>query len=147
MSAVPSVRAKAVCVIRRDDTVLLIPGYDNVRELGFFVPPGGGVEFGEHSSETVIREVKEELGVDVVGPELLGIIENIFEFQGRPGHEVIFAYSATFADPILYERDRFEGVESNHAAFTAEWISLASFRAEENVLFPEGLLELLLADD
>ena len=139
----PSVRAKAVCVIRRGDAVLLIPGYDEVRRVGFFIPPGGGVEFGEHSSETVIREVMEELGVLVADPELLGIFENIFEYRGRPEHEVIFAYSARFADPELLERDRFEGVESNHTPFVAEWVSLETFAAGDNVLFPEGLLALL----
>ena len=138
-----SVRAKAVCVIRRGDAVLLIPGYDEVREIGFFIPPGGGVEFGEHSSQTVVREVMEELGVDVTGAQLLGIFENIFEYRGRPEHEVIFAYSASFSDATLYERDRFEGVESNHARFVAEWVDLESFATEENVLFPEGLLSLL----
>ena len=142
----PSVRAKAVCVIRRDDAVLLIPGYDEVRDVGFFILPGGGVEFGEHSSETVVREVMEELGVAVIRPQLLGIFENIFEYRGRPEHEVIFAYSAAFSDATLYERDRFEGVESNHVAFVAEWVPLESFATKENVLFPDGLLSLLRGD-
>lgn len=141
-----SVRAKAVCVIRRGDGVLLIPGYDHVRDVGFFIPPGGGVEFGEHSSETVVREVREELGLEVVDPVLLGIFENIFEYQGRPEHEVIFAYSATFADQQLLRLDRFDGVESDHASFVAEWIGLETFASGENVLFPEGLLELLRGD-
>ena len=104
------------------------------------------MEFGEHSSETVVREVREELGVEIMNPELLGIFENIFEYQGRPEHEVIFAYSATFADPQLLELDRFEGVESDHVSFIAEWIHLETFATGENVLFPEGLLELLRGD-
>ena len=140
------VRAKAVCVIQRGDALLLIPGYDEVRDVGFFIPPGGGVEFGEHSSHTVVREVMEELGVVVSEPQLLGIFENIFEYRGRPEHEIIFAYSASFADPELLERDRFEGVESNHAPFVAEWVPLETFVTAENVLFPEGLLTLLRGD-
>ena len=140
---VASVRAKAVCVIRRGDDVLLIPGYDEVKRAGFFIPPGGGVEFGEHSADTVVREVMEELGVVVVEPVLLGIFENIFEYRGRAEHEVIFAYGARFADSGLLERDRFEGVESDHAPFVAEWVSLETFSTGENILFPEGLLALL----
>ena len=142
----PTPRAKAVCVIRRGDDVLLIPGYDDVKRVGFFIPPGGGVEFGEHSSDTVVREVMEELGVVVVEPHLLGIFENIFEYRGRAEHEIIFAYGARFADADLLERDGFEGVESDHRPFVAEWVSIETFATGENILFPEGLLALLRED-
>ena len=74
---------------------------------------------------------------------LVRIFENIFEYRGRPEHEIIFAYSASFSDAALYHRDRFEGVESNHVPFVAEWVSLESFSGPEKVLFPEGLLRLL----
>jgi ADP-ribose pyrophosphatase YjhB (NUDIX family) len=66
-----------VCVLQRGDELLLIPGYDRVRDIGFFIPPGGGIEFGEHSSTAVIREVMEEFGVRVEAPRLLGVFENI----------------------------------------------------------------------
>ncbi|HWK90874.1 MAG TPA: NUDIX domain-containing protein [Luteimicrobium sp.] len=35
--------------------------------------PGGGLEFGEHPTETVVREVREETGYAVEPGELLGI--------------------------------------------------------------------------
>ena len=139
-------RAKAVCVIRRGDAVLLIHGYDEVRDVRFFIPPGGGVEFREHSSEAAVREVREEFGAEVVDVELLGIFENIFEYRGRPEHEVVFAYSASFEDAALYERERFDGVESNHVPLVAEWVPLESFSGPGRVLFPEGLLARLTGE-
>lgn len=35
--------------------------------------PGGKVEFGEHPAQTVVREVKEEVGIDVTVERLLNV--------------------------------------------------------------------------
>ncbi len=60
---------------------------------------GGGVEFGETSLEAVVREVREELGATLIDPALLGVLENHFELDGEPGHEVVFVYSGTLDPP------------------------------------------------
>ncbi|MBS7646766.1 MAG: NUDIX hydrolase [Candidatus Bathyarchaeia archaeon] len=39
--------------------------------------PGGIVELGEKAEEAVIREVKEETGLDVAEPELVDVVDNI----------------------------------------------------------------------
>ncbi|MEM2995126.1 MAG: NUDIX hydrolase [Candidatus Bathyarchaeia archaeon] len=39
--------------------------------------PGGLVELGENVVQTVIREVKEETGLDVEKPELIDVVDNI----------------------------------------------------------------------
>jgi ADP-ribose pyrophosphatase YjhB (NUDIX family) len=60
---------------------------------------GGGVEFGETSHEAVVREVREELGATLIAPCLLGVLENHFELDGDPGHEVVFVYSGRLDPP------------------------------------------------
>lgn len=39
--------------------------------------PGGIVELGEKVEQTVVREVKEETGLLVNRPELLGVVDNV----------------------------------------------------------------------
>ena len=134
-------RPIAIAIVRRDDRVLVFAVPDRVKNLTGYRPPGGTIEFGETGAQTVVREIKEELGVDVVDPRYLGTLENIFSYLGKPGHELVRVYETRFADPSLYERDQFACVEANGVAFTCEWKPVAAFRPEE--LYPTGLLELI----
>jgi ADP-ribose pyrophosphatase YjhB (NUDIX family) len=62
---------------------------------------GGGVELGERSVEAVVREIGEELGTMLLEPRLLGVLENLFVFEGEAGHEVVFVYAGELADPDI----------------------------------------------
>lgn len=141
----PLIRPKVVCVFRRGGELLLIPGHDRVTDRPYYVPPGGGVEFGEHSSDAIRREVREELGAEINRPQLLSVLESVFSYNGLDEHEIVFVYSADFEDPALYRAERLSGVESNGVEFTAEWVELNTIGSHEGALFPEGLLGLLRA--
>jgi ADP-ribose pyrophosphatase YjhB (NUDIX family) len=80
-----SIRAKAVCVCRRSDCILVGPGLDSVKGEMFYGPLGGGVEFGERAADAIRREMFEELGVQLGDVTLLGVLENIFTYDGAPG--------------------------------------------------------------
>ncbi len=59
---------------------------------------GGGVELGERAEEAVVREIAEELRATLVEPRLLGVLENVFTYDGKPGHEVVFVYAGRLAE-------------------------------------------------
>jgi 8-oxo-dGTP pyrophosphatase MutT (NUDIX family) len=53
----------------------------------FWTFPGGRAEVGETSSETLKREMREELGVEVTVERLLWSVENFFHYEGHYFHE------------------------------------------------------------
>jgi len=99
------VRALALAIIRRGDELLVFEVPDPVRKVTGFRPPGGSIEFGETGAAAVVREIREELGLEIVDPRYLGTVENIYEWLGRPGHEIVLLYAARFADATAYGRD------------------------------------------
>lgn len=108
----------------------------------FYGPLGGGVEFGEYAEEAMRREMREELGVELADVQLLGVLENVFTYDGRPGHEIAFVLEARLADERLYTREVLHAVEGA-TAFAARWVPLATFARGGPPLYPEGLYDLL----
>jgi ADP-ribose pyrophosphatase YjhB (NUDIX family) len=95
---------KAMAVIRRPrDGALLVSEYNGPRTPPFQRPLGGHVEFGEYAADTIRREFPEEIGQEVTDVRLLGVVENLFRWQDRDEHEVVFVFSARFTDPAAYE--------------------------------------------
>ena len=137
------VRAVAVAVIRRHDEILVADIPDEIKGITGYRPLGGTIEFGERGDETIVRELREELGAEIVDTRYLGTLENIFAYRGTPHHEIVRAYEARFADARMYERERFDAVEERADAFVCTWRSIRAFGANAP-LYPEGLLDLIV---
>jgi len=142
----PRVRPLAICVFRNRDRILVNQGYDPIKDQHFYRPLGGGIEFGETSLDTVCRELMEELNVEVERDSLqyLGTVENIFTFNGTVGHEILLIYDGAFKEPGLYEQSVIVGREPNGAEIRAVWKQIDEFDQEKSILYPAGLLEMLV---
>jgi ADP-ribose pyrophosphatase YjhB (NUDIX family) len=137
-----TIRPIAICIIRRGDEILVFEARDETEDLTFFRPLGGGIEFGERSDDAVRRELREEIGAELDELRLLTIFENLFEFEGKASHEIVFVYEGSLADPSLYDRETFVVTEET-GTLPGYWRRLADFDMASSPLFPEGLLEFL----
>ena len=78
----------------------------------FWVLPGGRVELGESASAALVREMNEEMGVQVDVGRLLWIVEGFPQFLERRWHEVSFYFLATLPpDCPLHDLQRWSGLE------------------------------------
>ncbi|MBE1556469.1 NUDIX hydrolase [Sporosarcina limicola] len=135
-------RASSLCIIRKTDSILL-EQFPDEHGVITFRPVGGTIEYGEDSKSAVIREVKEEINQDIIDTKLLGIIENIFSYNGEVGHEFDFIYEAKLLYTNVYEQDVIQGVEGENK-YIAVWKRLADFKDNPKFkLVPDGLYEML----
>ena len=88
------------------------------------------------------REIREEIGTELVDVRYLATLENIHQHLGRPGHEIVRVYEARLSDPSVYERDLIDGAEEDGEPRHCVWKPIADF-IRGVPLYPEGLLDVL----
>lgn len=137
------IRPLAICLFRHEGMILAARGYDAVKQESFYRPLGGGIEFGETSRQTIEREIAEELGAQVTELEYCFTLENIFIFNGEPGHEIIQVYDGRFVDEVWYANRVILGHEEGMGEFEAEWKPVGDFGPGGDRLYPDGLVEKL----
>lgn len=90
----------------------------------------------------MIREFREELGVEVIIRQYIFCIENIFKIDENIGHEITQIYFVDFKDENLYQNDYFTVLDGNKSTI-AVWVSKEEILSGKKVLYPNGLTELL----
>lgn len=135
------IRVKSLAWIKHEDRLLVVEFFDIVKRDHYYRAPGGTVEFGELTLETLHRELHEELGgvVQVCGDPL--ILENLFTCNGEPGHEIVYLYPCQFTDQTLYTKNDLELTEANGEILPVRWINLQDCLDDRFRLVPEGLIK------
>jgi 8-oxo-dGTP pyrophosphatase MutT (NUDIX family) len=133
-------RLKVICACESGDRYLMTRRFDSWKNISFLIPVGGEIQFEEASDEAAIREFQEETGVTITTPSLLGVLENVFTWRGRPVHEVTFCYLSRVSD-----RSRFPdaGRESNGEPLPFHWLTLEELRSSSFAVYPSGVIDLL----
>ncbi len=118
--------------------VLVIEGHDSTKAESYYRAIGGGIEFGETAEAALRREFREELDVTLGNVTLLGVIENIFEYEGHPGHEIAHVFALDSDDFKALPDDADLRVLDEGS--TVRWVPLDAAHAP---LYPAGVRDLL----
>jgi 8-oxo-dGTP pyrophosphatase MutT (NUDIX family) len=138
------IRPLAICLFQHNNKILVSEEHDPSKGETFYRPLGGGIEFGEHSTDTIHRELMEEIGAEVEDLAYLGTLENIFIFDGKPGHEIVQVYDGALVESGLYEQAMISGHEADvNLPMKVMWKCLDEFGPGKSILYPEGLLDLI----
>jgi 8-oxo-dGTP diphosphatase len=70
-----SIRIRAAGILVHDGKILLVRHEKNGKS--YWLVPGGGVDFGESAEEALVREYKEEVGLDVKVGKLVLVHDSI----------------------------------------------------------------------
>ncbi|MBD3922948.1 NUDIX hydrolase [Paenibacillus sp. PR3] len=126
-------------IVIHNDRILL----HTILKDDFWNPPGGRVEFNESTDQTIVRELREELDIEVQVKELLFVNEDFFEYDGKQYHEIGFYYLISVPDEheILKQEDVFNGIEDD-GRLIFKWFSIDQLN--EIVVYPEQLKTKLL---
>ena len=143
MTLVPRIRVLAVAVCVARGRVLVERGHERTTGRHFYRAIGGGIELGERATEALAREWREEYDLTLADVRVLGVVENLFTYEGRPGHEIVFVHVARVVEPWVHERDAFETTEADGLRHEAVWVPLAELEAGDVPLYPEGILDML----
>ena len=124
MHKTENVELTVLCLITDGDKVLLQNRVKN--DWKGYTLPGGHVETGESFVDAVIREMKEETGLDIYKPKLVGVKQ----FPIDNGRYIVFLFKTTEFTGNLQSSD--EG--------KMEWVSRSDLNKVDAV---ENLEELL----
>ena len=119
---------------------MLVSGHADPALAPFHRPLGGHVEYGEFAEAAVHREFTEEIGQGLTDVVLLGVVENMFEWDGATAHEIVFVYAAAFRDPAAYEIAEQRILDEADGGTRVVWRAAA---AASPPLYPEGIPDLV----
>ena len=105
----------------------------------FWATPGGEVEAGESPAEAAVREVREELGVEIAVEGPVRVEQNRFEHWGEMMDNTDYFFTAE----MLRSAPRLSGVTEAERSIMKEarWWTVDEVKASKETIFPIWLSE------
>jgi len=95
-----------------DAESILLVDHKNAR---LWLPPGGHVEQGEHPRNTVVREIREELGFapahEIAAPLMVTCTTTVGLTSGHTDVSLWYVVHASRNDSIAYDEQEFDGIK------------------------------------
>lgn len=112
---------RTAAIIKNKDKILVAKINDSTYSL-----IGGRVKLGENSIDALIRELKEETSYDTTYKRTIGILENFFEHQNIPYHEILIIHEVEFNDKSIYEKEIIQNLEDKEYDYV--WKSIEELK-------------------
>ena len=127
MGRIENVELTVLCLIEDGDKILL---QNRVKkDWQGYALPGGHVEFGESFVDAVIREMKEETGLTITDPRLVGVKQ----FPIEDGRYIVLLFKAT----------QWSGDLASSEEGQMEWIKYSDLPAVKTVDDFDDLLRVM----
>ena len=119
----------AVGAIEYQGRFLIMRRVDEIPALnGQWEFPGGKIEFGESPVEGLLRELREETGLIVRDPELLGIHSHVWHFPQQDVQAFLIFYR------VQTDTDQIHLIKGENDDY--KWVTLEEYLVHPDVLEP-----------
>ena len=125
----------AVIFNNKGEVLITKRGKKAKNEKGKWEIPGGGVEFGETLKEALMREMKEELDIEIEIIELLGVYDHIIRDEKQHWVSPTFICKIAKGIPKILEPEKCEAIG---------WFSLDQAQSLDLSLITKHDIELLI---
>lgn len=140
MDKFKEIRPIVLGLVTKDDKILVSEGYDKIKNQKFYRCLGGGIEFQEKSDEALKREFLEEINKEIIVKDFIGVSENIFTFDGKKAHELVFLYTATLNDSDYQEEYI---MDEDGKTDKAIWVDINKFKNNEAIIYPKEVIKYI----
>ena len=120
-----------LCYLEKDDSYLMMHRVRKKQDVnaGKWIGVGGHFELGESPEDCLLREVKEETGLDIQNPHLCGV----YHWYKGEIHNVVF----------LYKADRYTGELRSSEEGNVYWVSKKEFKKKQLAPGMEEVLHIM----
>lgn len=126
---------RTVAVVIKDNKVLVQREKDGKE----YALPGGHVKIGETLEEGLIREMREEMGIEILCRRLIWSEECFWEWNGRKAHGIAFYYLVELAVDLKALPDDVFVPQKDNANVVIGWMPISALK--DVVIYPAFLKE------
>ncbi|MBX9852798.1 MAG: NUDIX domain-containing protein [Cytophagaceae bacterium] len=121
-----------VCGICIEQNKILLIKHHSLGEKGIlWAPPGGGVSFGENAETSLMREFKEETGLDVRVSKFLFV----HEFLNKPLHALELFFEVKITGGKMSKGSDPEMSKENQIIHDLKYFSFSEIKKEDPAIF------------
>lgn len=118
-----------------NDSKILLTTKDNIK----YELPGGHVQIGENTRETIIREFKEEIGIDVNVDQFVASYESFYKYNGNDIQQIQMIYKISY-------KDKSQIIKINPDNINPKYIWIDMNQLDYYKLSPKGIIKIIKED-